>query len=123
MTSHGPRPPDDRRWPRRVYGTGDEPDPRFALANERTFLAWLRTSLGLMVAAVAVKAFGRDGAQWAAAVLALLAVLVAAEAFPRWIRNERALRMRAPLPSTPVVVVSAAAVIVSGVMISLAVLI
>ena len=43
------------RWPARVYGEGVEPDPRFSFANERTFLAWLRTgiaitSLGFVVA-------------------------------------------------------------------------
>ena len=31
-----------------------EPDYRFTLANERTFLAWERTALGLLAAAVAV---------------------------------------------------------------------
>ena len=40
------------RWPGYVYGEGEEPDYRFSLANERTFLAWIRTSLGLVAAAV-----------------------------------------------------------------------
>ncbi len=31
-----------------------EPDYRFTLANERTFLAWLRTSLSLLAAGIAV---------------------------------------------------------------------
>ena len=60
-----------RRWPGSVYRVGTEPDPRFTLANERTFLAWLRTALGLMVAAAAVRAFGADGSRWVAALLAL----------------------------------------------------
>ena len=30
-----------------------EPDYRFSLANERTFLAWIRTALGLMAAGIA----------------------------------------------------------------------
>ena len=119
----GRPPPADRRWPRRVYRAGSEPDPRFTLANERTFLAWLRTTLGLMVAAAAVKAFGTEGSQWTAAVLAVLAVVVAAEAFPRWSRNERALRLRLPLPSTPVAVLSAAAVVAAGVTTAVVVLI
>ncbi len=34
-----------------------EPDYRFTLANERTFLAWQRTALGLLAAAVAVVQF------------------------------------------------------------------
>src|SRR5437667_421783 len=33
---------------------GKEPDYRFSLANERTFLAWIRTALGLLVAALAL---------------------------------------------------------------------
>ena len=33
----------DQRKPASVYGQGDEPDPRFSLANERTALAWQRT--------------------------------------------------------------------------------
>ena len=42
------------RWPGYVYGEGEEPDYRFSLANERTFLAWLRTTLALLAAGVAV---------------------------------------------------------------------
>lgn len=34
--------------------TDVEPDYRFTLANERTFLAWQRTALGLLAAAVAL---------------------------------------------------------------------
>ena len=37
-----------KRWPGWVYDEGDEPDPRFSFANERTFLAWVRTALGLL---------------------------------------------------------------------------
>jgi hypothetical protein len=39
------------RFPRRVFADGAEPDPRFTLANERTFLAWIRTALALIAAA------------------------------------------------------------------------
>lgn len=42
----------DKRWPRSVFGVGDEPDARFTFANERTFLAWIRTSLALLAGAV-----------------------------------------------------------------------
>ena len=48
----------DRRFPRRVYGAGQEPDVRFSLANERTFLAWVRTSLALVAGGVALEALG-----------------------------------------------------------------
>ena len=52
-----------QRWPARVYGTGAEPDYRFSLANERTFLAWLRTSMALVAGAVALDAFA-TGYPW-----------------------------------------------------------
>ncbi|MEU2778677.1 DUF202 domain-containing protein [Streptomyces sp. NPDC007162] len=39
------------------YGEGEEPDYRFSLANERTFLAWIRTGLALLAGAVAVAQF------------------------------------------------------------------
>ena len=48
----------DHRRPQWVYGVGEEPDYRFSLANERTFLAWVRTALGLLGGGVAVEAFG-----------------------------------------------------------------
>ena len=44
------------RFPQHVFGVGDEPDPRFTLANERTFLAWIRTALALIAAGVALEA-------------------------------------------------------------------
>jgi len=44
------------RFPARLYREGSEPDPRFSLANERTFLAWLRTALALLAAGVALEA-------------------------------------------------------------------
>ena len=42
-----PPPATPHRRPRSVYGGGEEPDPRFSLANERTALAWMRTALAL----------------------------------------------------------------------------
>lgn len=48
---------DRSRLADRLLGGGQEPDPRFSLANERTFLAWIRTSLALLAGAVAVDAF------------------------------------------------------------------
>ena len=59
------------RWPGRVFDHGSEPDPRFSLANERTFLAWLRTGLALVAGGVALDQFvavasGSEFVQWLA---------------------------------------------------------
>ncbi|GAA2357961.1 DUF202 domain-containing protein [Saccharopolyspora halophila] len=93
-----------RRWPRQLYETGGEPDPRFTLANERTFLAWLRTALSLMAAGVAVQALHEQpvsGVLWTSLAISLIGtgVLCSATAFRRWYATERALRVGAPLPA------------------------
>ena len=41
-------------WPAWVYGSGEDPDYRFSFANERTFLAWIRTALAFVAVGVAV---------------------------------------------------------------------
>ncbi|PPK92590.1 putative membrane protein [Kineococcus xinjiangensis] len=99
-----PQPPvPDRRWPRSVYGAGREPDVRFSLANERTFLAWIRTGLALLAAGVALEALEvpvHPGFRLAAAVvLLLLAVAAPAQAWWGWVRTERAVRCEEPLPA------------------------
>lgn len=91
-----------RRFPRRVYAQGSEPDPRFSLANERTFLAWVRTALALFAAGVALEAVDvpAHAALRAAAALTfvLLGFVAAAQAWIGWSRTERALRLSRPLP-------------------------
>lgn len=100
---------DRRRWPARVYATGEEPDPRFTLANERTFLAWIRTTLALLAAAAAVQALDLPMTRWlqsfVAAVLALTGLVTAVQSWRGWMRTETALRHRRALPSSPVTVV------------------
>ncbi len=94
---------DDARFPRWVYGVGDEPDARFSLANERTFLAWIRTSLALLAAGVALEALElpiEEHLRLAAAlVLTGIGVLAPLLAWLGWARAERAVRRRVPLPS------------------------
>jgi putative membrane protein len=92
------------RWPRSVYRVGEEPDARFSFANERTFLAWIRTSLGLLAAAVALSAFDvpenaaiRFVLTW---VLTGSAILLPLLALARWATAERALRQSKPLPGS-----------------------
>lgn len=80
-----------------------EPDPRFTLANERTYLTWLSTSLALSAGGVAMAAVSADVfVPWMrtllAVVLVSLSALAAAMAYPRWRRVQHALRSSAPLP-------------------------
>jgi putative membrane protein len=99
--------PDDgatpRRWPRRVYDTGEEPDPRFTFANERTFLAWIRTALALVAAGIALEALEvptQSGLRLVLVlVLAVLGGISSLVAFVRWAGAERALRESRPLPA------------------------
>lgn len=97
------KPAPDSRWPRRVYGHGREPDPRFSLANERTFLAWIRTTLALLAGAAAVHAFdlgvSDTVARTAAVLLAVAGLGCAVHAWIGWSGTERALREGRPLPS------------------------
>jgi putative membrane protein len=91
------------RWAQRLRSVGEEPDPRFSFANERTFLAWIRTAVALVAAGVGLAAFvdgfGPDGLRrGVAVVIILLGGLISGVAFHRWHRAERALRLRAPLP-------------------------
>jgi putative membrane protein len=82
--------------------TGEEPDPRFTLANERTFLAWTRTALALLATGLAIAEFLHSqprGVRLAiGAPLMLLAAVVAARSFGRWESVERALRLGRSLP-------------------------
>jgi putative membrane protein len=92
-----------QRFPARVYGVGEEPDPRFSLANERTFLAWIRTSLALSAAGVALVAVDVPVPRWTELTCALLLVglglLAPVQAWGRWMATERALRLDRPLPA------------------------
>jgi putative membrane protein len=91
-----------------VYGLGHEPDPRFSFANERTFLAWIRTGLGFVAAGVGLATLadldpgiGQE-AIWAAILLIVCGIVSAAGALSRWMRNERAMRLGQPLTSSPI---------------------
>ncbi|SCX54275.1 putative membrane protein [Klenkia marina] len=109
------------RFPRRVYGAGDEPDPRFSLANERTFLAWMRTSLALLAAGVALEALDlpiAEGVRLAAAlVLVALGLLAPVQAWLGWVATERAMREGRPLPAPRLALALAVGVVVAGVLV------
>jgi putative membrane protein len=83
-----------------------EPDYRFTLANERTFLAWQRTALGLLAAAVAlvqlVPELTVPGARRSLAVgLAALAILTSGMGLLRWQQVDRANAAATHCPDTP----------------------
>jgi len=105
--SREPGPPLRRRMtspmrpPRR--DVGEDPDVRFTLANERTFLSWIRTALALDAAGLAVIQFlptlpipyAREAAGVA---LVVIGTVVASASFRRWATVEEAMRRRQPLP-------------------------
>jgi putative membrane protein len=92
----------DRRWPGWVYDDGEEPDYRFSFANERTYLAWIRTALALLAAGVALDVVDLSIPSAAQHVLAVLLVglgmVAAVAAWVRWALAERAMRRSRPLP-------------------------
>jgi len=114
------RPDAPSRFPRWVYGVGDEPDPRFSLANERTFLAWVRTSLAFSAAGVALEALSlpvHPGFRFAASlVLVVVGVAAAVQSWWRWGQVERAVRCGEPLPASVLGVVVAGGCAVAAVL-------
>ncbi|HEY0452110.1 YidH family protein [Actinophytocola sp.] len=91
------------RWATRLRETGEDPDPRFSFANERTFLAWIRTALALIAGGIGLEAFAPELVvpglrQVLAALLVLSGVGTSTMAFRRWLRSELAMREGKPLP-------------------------
>lgn len=116
-------PMTDRR-PHWVYGPGEEPDPRFTLANERTFLAWVRTAMAMLAGGVALHALGLPGSTWVRTTIAVLLVLfgalVTVLALVRWARVERAMRTRSALPGFGLGFVLTLAVVVGALLLAVA---
>ncbi|WP_203135301.1 YidH family protein [Microbacterium sp. JZ31] len=97
---------------RRFLPGDSEPDPRFTLANERTFLAWIRTGLAFIAGGVALAALGAGGLSAAAhEAIALSCIaagmLIGLGAAARWWRVETSLRRGRPLPIPGIVPVLA----------------
>lgn len=89
-------------WERKLLSEGKAPDPRFTLANERTFLAWIRTSLGLIAGGIGADAFLDDvpdlQRELLSSLLLLMGGALAVAAYRRWWAGERAMRAGEPLP-------------------------
>ena len=97
------RPAQDSGSPLRAVG--EAPDYRFTLANERTFLAWIRTSLALTAAGVAVIQLV-PGLTVIRHVLGILLIalggLLSAISYRHWEQNERAMRLGEQRPHSTV---------------------
>jgi putative membrane protein len=82
---------------------GSTPDYRWSLANERTFLAWIRTALALIGAGLAVAQFLPAlpvpyARETIAVALVGFGAASAVRAVRHWVRCECAMRRREDLP-------------------------
>lgn len=116
MPRHPFRPPDRR--------VGREPDYRFSLANERTFLAWIRTSLalvggGLVVAELLPATTSTTLRDAIGLVLVVIGTGMAAASFARWSRNEDAMRHDRPIPASVLPMLLSLGVLVVAVLVAL----
>ncbi|MEV0900936.1 DUF202 domain-containing protein [Actinoplanes sp. NPDC049802] len=107
---------------------GTTPDYRFSLANERTFLAWIRTGLALIAGGLACAQFlpplpVRHLREIISILLLVLGALVALRAVDHWMRTERAMRLGIDLPRSRFPAVLAIAVALGAVAIIAAVLV
>ncbi len=94
-----------RMWfdPRTEERAGPAPDYRFSLANERTFLAWIRTGLALVGGGLAVAQLIPPLAithlrELISLALMALGGICAVRAVDRWVRVDQAIRRGEDLP-------------------------
>ena len=84
-------------------GPGDDLDERFTLANERTFLAWIRTAMALIGGgrgAGQLLEFHSDAARLGVALPPIaLGALVALTSYRRWAQTQEAMRRGRPIPT------------------------
>jgi putative membrane protein len=107
---------------------GTEPDPRFTFANERTFLAWSRTALALVVAGLGIVQLlpPFPGVPWGRHALGVplivFGAVVAVIAYREWTRNQWAMRHEQPLPRSVMPVVMTVIIAAMGVVSAVVVL-
>jgi putative membrane protein len=95
------------------------PDTQAELANERTYLAWLRMGLALVAVGVAAEqVLPAEGIIWARQLigvsLILAGVLTAGLARWRWQMVDRAMRAGRPIPQPILGYVVGAAIVLGG---------
>jgi putative membrane protein len=103
---------------------GEEPDYRFTLANERTFLAWVRTALAILAAGVLLDQFSNklrphDVVVLVAAMMCVLAGALCFLSYFRWRRNEIAMRHKERLPPSTVPTIVAVGVFAAAAILAL----
>ncbi|MGN1057334.1 MAG: YidH family protein [Comamonas sp.] len=80
---------------------GEDPDYRFSFANERTYLAWIRTSLAITAGCVLLAEVTQSAKpffHYLVIGLSLLAAMLSVMAYLQWKRSEIAMRLRQALP-------------------------
>jgi putative membrane protein len=108
---------------------GTEPDARFTFANERTFLAWSRTALALVVAGLAIVQLLPPfpgvpvGRHLLGLPLIALGAVLAVTAYGEWVRNQHALRRGEPMPGSVLPWILAATVTLTAVIAAVVLLI
>lgn len=112
---------DSKRFPARAFDGGVEPDTRYSLANERTFLAWIRTCLALVAGGVALNGLNlgiHPSFRLTASIVLLAAgIITPLQAWLRWIGIERSLRNAAPIPAPRLALPLGIAVVVVGLLV------
>ena len=118
-----------RQWidPEKTPVVGRTPDYRFSLANERTFLAWIRTGLALIAGGLACAQFLQPMRihhlrEIIAITLLVLGAVVALRAVDHWARTERAMRLSEELPGSRFPAVLAVAIALGALLLIVAVI-
>jgi putative membrane protein len=98
---------------------GHEPDYRFTLANERTFLAWIRTALALLAGSVAIAQLVPplavyDARKILGGLLAIISIAIVVYSGLRWRSVQKAMRHDAPLPPSLTIWLFTGAIILIG---------
>ena len=117
-------PPQRVRRPKFIYSHGSEPNPEYTLANERTFLSWIRTGLAFIAGGIVLNAFAVDMAVDTRKMLSILLLgigsIISLWAWISWARVERSVRESTPLKNSPALSLLSGTVIAVAVIVAIA---